>query len=199
MKFFNKYFFTGLGIGTALGIILVIGGFAIFGFIMMRSMSDMGKMEEFLSPPPLPIDQLAEYDWTVQSLNGQNFDMAVFTDQPVFINFWATWCMLCRAEMPSIQRLYDQLKGEGILFACISQEGAEKIEAFVKEEGYTFPIYTMSTDRPEVFETAGIPTTFILSPDGRIAFKHVGSAKWDDPSVIDFIRQLKEDLQPESE
>ena len=48
MKFFNKYFYTGLGIGTALGIILVIGGLAIFGFIMMRSMSDTGKMEEYL-------------------------------------------------------------------------------------------------------------------------------------------------------
>lgn len=199
MKFFNKYFYTGLGIGTALGIILVIGGLAIFGFIMMRSMSDTGKMEEYLSPPPLPIDQLAEYDWSVQTPDGQSFDMTSLADKPVFLNFWATWCMPCRVEMPSIQRLYDELKAEGVLFACISQEDAEKVEAFAKEEGYTFPIYTMSEERPEVFESAGIPATFILSPDGRIAFKHVGSAKWDDPSVIDFIRQLGEGFQPDSE
>lgn len=198
MKFFNKYFFFGLGTGLVLGVILVIGGFAIFGFIMMKSFSDMNKMEDRLKPPLLPIERSVEYDWIIQSLDGQSFDMGNLKGRLVFLNFWATWCIPCKVEMASIQRLYDQLNAEGVLFACISKEKKEIVSNFVEKEGYTLPIYTMNGDLPEIFETRGIPATFILTPEGKVALKHVGSAKWDDPSVIDFIRKIGADLQTES-
>jgi hypothetical protein len=64
------------------------------------------------------------------------------------------------------------------------------LSRFVKEKGFTFPIYTMRGAPPPVFKTRCISTTFILSPDGKIGFKHIGSAKWDDDKSIDFIKGL---------
>jgi hypothetical protein len=92
--------------------------------------------------------------------------------------------------MPSIQRLYDTLHDENIAFVCISAEDSDTVRKFVEKSGYTFPIYTIDGDRPEEFRTRGIPTTFLLSKDGKIAFQQVGSVKWDDQTSIDFINTL---------
>jgi peroxiredoxin len=92
--------------------------------------------------------------------------------------------------MPSIQRLHEKLKDDGIAFACISNEEVSKINQFVREKKFTFPIYTMRGAPPAIYKTRGIPATFILSPDGKIAFRHIGSAKWDDEKSVDFIKGL---------
>jgi thiol-disulfide isomerase/thioredoxin len=152
---------------------------------------DKGKtLESRLEVPSFPLTTLADYDWIVQSLDGQDFKMADVKGKVVFLNFWATWCPPCAAEMPSIQRLHEKLKEDGVVFVCISNEEASKVNQFVKEKGFTFPIYTMHGAPPLVFKTRGIPSTFILSPEGKIAYKHIGSAKWDDDKSIDFIKGL---------
>jgi thiol-disulfide isomerase/thioredoxin len=185
---------------------------------------DKGQtLESRLEAPSFPSTTLADYDWIVQSLDGQDFKMSDVKGKVVFLNFWATWCPPCVAEMPSIQRLHEKLKDEGIVFVCISNEEVSKVNPvrnssgtlnaagiilksnpvaeqrgiisngvnqFAKEKGVTFPIYTMHGTPPPAFKTRGIPATFILSPDGKIAFKHIGSAKWDDDKSIDFIKGL---------
>lgn len=148
------------------------------------------RMESRLQPPPFPQKVAVNYDWTIKTLDGQEVNMTEVKGKVVVLNFWATWCPPCVAEMPSIQRLYDTLKDEGIEFVCVSEEEQETVQKFVQEKGYTFPIYTMETERPEDFKGRGIPTTFILSKDGKIAFRHLGSAKWDDQTCIDFIKTL---------
>jgi peroxiredoxin len=92
--------------------------------------------------------------------------------------------------MPSIQRLYDEIKNEGIDFICVSDESRTKVSKFVKEKGFTFPIYTLIGEKPQVFNTRGIPATFIISRDGQIVFKHIGGAKWDDKTSVDFIKKI---------
>jgi len=145
-----------------------------------------GSLEASSSPPT----DLADYDWTVQSLDGQDFKMAHTRGKVVFLNFWATWCSPCVAEMASIQRLYEKLKDKGVLFVCISNEDSSKVSRFVKRKGYTFPIYTMRGSPPAVFNTQRVPTTFILSRDGSIALKHIGSANWNDDKSVDLIKGL---------
>jgi thiol-disulfide isomerase/thioredoxin len=152
---------------------------------------DKGKtLESRLETPSFPSTTLADYDWTVKSLAGQDFKMADTKGKVVFLNFWATWCPPCVAEMPTIQQLHEKLKDEGVVLVCISNEEASKVSRFVNEKGFTFPIYTIRGAPPAVFRTRGIPATFILSPDGKIAFRHIGSAKWDDDKSIDFIKGL---------
>jgi thiol-disulfide isomerase/thioredoxin len=200
MRIFNGDFFVGMGAGivVTLFLLLLFVFYYMFawwlpgGNVLSRKKDSVrGKtLESRLEVPSFPSTTLADYDWTVQSLDGQDFKMTEAKGKVVFLNFWATWCPPCVAEMPSIQRLHEKLKDDGIAFVCISNEEASKINQFVREKGFTFPIYTMRGAPPAIFKTRGIPSTFILSPDGKIAFKHVGSAKWDDEKSIDFIKGL---------
>jgi len=192
MKFFNKNFFVGLGAGLILMIIIIIGIIVSARYILMRSSTPKpGKRVEFnLQPPPFPTQTKMDYHWRVQGLDGEELDMVNIRGKVVFLNFWATWCFPCIAEMPSIQRLYDSMQSEEIQFMCVSDEDRKKVSNFVKENGFTFPIYTLVGEKPHIFQTRGIPATFIISRDGQIAFKHVGAAKWDDMTSIVFLRGL---------
>ena len=143
-----------------------------------------------LPPPPFPAHTTIDYNWHVRGLDGKEFDVVQTKGKVIFLNFWATWCPPCVDEMPSIQRLYDKLKSEEILFMCVSEEGRTRISEFIKEKEFTFPVYTVIGEKPRVFQTRGIPATFIISRDGQIAFKHVGAAKWDHKTSIDFIKGL---------
>ena len=115
-------------------------------------------------------DDTADYSMVVKSLsNGKFVRMSDFKGKVIFLNFWATWCPPCRGEMPSIQKLYDKTKKDGLVFICISNESEGTVYKFIKENGYTFPIYTYSGYIPQVYEYTGIPTTFIISKDGKIS------------------------------
>lgn len=200
MKIFNRDFLLGVGAGIVITIfvLLLVVLYYMFSWWLpggnifsSKKTSDKGKtLESRLEAPYYPSTTLADYDWTVKSLDGQDFKMADTKGKVVFLNFWATWCPPCVTEMPSIQKLHEKLKEDGVVFVCISNEEASKVTRFAREKGLTFPIYTMRGAPPAIFKTRGIPATFILSPDGKIAFKHIGSAKWDDDKSIDFIKGL---------
>jgi thiol-disulfide isomerase/thioredoxin len=191
-KIFNKNFFIGMGAGILITIlIIIVGGYLFIWWYSSAKISGGGKiLENSLEAPSFPSGALADYDWTVKSLDGQNFKLAEAKGKVVFLNFWATWCPPCVAEMPSIQRLYEKIKDQEIIFACISNEDPSKVSRFVREKGFTFPIYTLQGAPPVAFKTRGIPATFILSPDGKIVFRHVGSAKWDDEKSVAFLKEL---------
>jgi thiol-disulfide isomerase/thioredoxin len=106
----------------------------------------------------------------------------------LFLNLWATWCGPCRMEMPSIQRLYDSMKDE-VTFVLVSNEAPDDVRSFMETEGYTMPAYTSDDTPPDVLSTRGIPTTFIVSPQGEIVLRHVGSADWDKQEVRDFLTE----------
>jgi len=188
MKFFNKNFFIGLGAGLILMILIIVGG----GYILIRSFTSRSseKIESILQPPPFPVQTRMDYNWRVQGLDGKELDVAQTKGKVIFLNFWATWCPPCLAEMPSIQRLYEKMKSEEIHFMCVSDEERTKVSKFVKEKGFTFPVYTVIGEKPRVFQTRGIPATFIISQDGQIVFKHVGGAKWNHETSVDFIKGL---------
>ena len=201
MKIFNRDFYLGIGAGIVITIFvsLLLIVYYMFSWWFPGRNIFSGKtplekektLESRLEAPSFPSTTLADYGWTVQSLDGQDFKMADVRGKVVFLNFWATWCPPCIAEMPSIQHLHEKLKDEGVVFVCVSNEETSKVSRFVKERGFTFPIYTMHGAPPGVFKTPGIPATFILSRDGKIAFRHVGSAKWDDEKSIDFMKGLR--------
>ncbi len=192
MKIFNKHFFIGFGAGILLiMIILAVGGTLMYWWFSSRDMSEVSKvLESGLEVPPFPSEILADYGWTMKALDGKEFNMVETKGKVVFLNFWATWCAPCVAEMPGIQRLYDRTKNDQVIFICVTEEESSKVSRFIKEKGFSFPIYTISGKPPAVFKTRGIPATFILSPEGKVAFGHVGSAKWDDEKSIEFIKGL---------
>jgi thiol-disulfide isomerase/thioredoxin len=196
-RFFDKRFWTGFAFGAVTGFIVLVGGLFVLGLMiqahMARTMSkgaEKGGAAYGLPAPEFPGAATAEYNLKLEGLDGAPFDADTLKGKVVFLNFWATWCGPCRAEMPSIQTLYDKAKGQGVVFLAVSDEKREAIAEFVKKNPYTFPVYRIVGATPEVFRSAAIPTTFILAPDGRVAFKHVGSAQWDTDSTLAFLKTL---------
>lgn len=153
------------------------------------------QIETLLGPPTLPdISRAAganiDYTMTITDLNGNNVNFADYKNKAVFVNFWATWCGPCVAEMPSIQRLYEKLKDQNIKFACISNEDPARVKKFVAARKYTFPIYTISDNPSPSFDILGLPTTYIISPKGQVVYNNAGGEKWDDEKVVDFMKAL---------
>ena len=108
----------------------------------------------------------------------------------VFINFWATWCPPCLAEMPSLNDLYNQFReDEQFVFLFINEDDDEaRAKTFLQSKGYTMPLVTRAGNLPVQIFSGTLPTTVVLDKEGRIVFKHEGLAKYNSP---DFIKQLK--------
>ena len=130
----------------------------------------------------LQFSDLENNIFTIQNFKGKN----------LFINYWATWCNPCLAEMPYMAELYENYKDEeDIIFLYLSREKLEIIKNYIpKDESLQqLPIYKIITD-DEFFATSGIPTTFIVNSDGEVIVKDLGSAFWNDESVFKFIDNL---------
>ncbi|UIR57231.1 TlpA family protein disulfide reductase [Sphingobacterium sp. SRCM116780] len=110
----------------------------------------------------------------------------------VFINFWATWCPPCVAEMPSIGTLYEKLKdNKDVVFLIVEIEGeAEKAKAFMQEKKLNLPVYYPNSEIPQDWLGGSIPTTLMINKYGEIAAKHEGLADYSRQEVFDFIIEL---------
>lgn len=110
----------------------------------------------------------------------------------VFINFWATWCPPCIAEMPSIEKLYSRYKdNKDVVFLMVDVDANyQGASAFMSKGGYTLPVYTPAGEMPRKYFAGSMPTTVILDKTGKIAFNHVGGADYSNPEVFAFIDKL---------
>lgn len=191
MKFFNRYFFIGFGCG-ALFIFLCEAALLVWGVLMASS-----RMESRLEPPETPAQvdanaPLADYNFAVKDLNGNVVTGENFKGKVLFLNVWATWCPPCKAEMPSLQKLYDRFKDKKeVAFILMTDDEEETVKAFMKKKKYTFPVYLYKSDNlPDVFSGRSIPRTYIITPDGKIAYEDMGAAKWDSEKTVVFISNL---------
>lgn len=124
----------------------------------------------------------------LKKLNGGETNLAEFEGKTLFINFWATWCPPCVAEMPNIQDLYNDLKSHpDIEFVMVSlDDDPQKAREFIDRKEFTFPVYTLSEGVPPQFQTSTIPTTFVVNPRGQIVVRKRGMAYYN----TDKFRQL---------
>ena len=110
----------------------------------------------------------------------------------VFLNFWATWCPPCKAEMPSIQALKDKFQDDDrVFFMLVEIDGeAEKAHEFMKQGKMDLPIYYPESEIPSNWLGQSIPTTVILDKEGNVAAHHEGMADYSRKEVFDFITTL---------
>ena len=159
-------------------------------------------LNEIMEPPKLEAPspenmKITNIDFDTNVLQFSNLDGNIFSIQDfkgknLFINYWATWCNPCLAEMPSMAELYDRFKdNEDIAFLYLSREELNTIKEYIPndESLQKIPIYKVLTD-DEFFATSGIPTTFIINSNGEVVVKDIGSAFWNDESVYKFIDNL---------
>jgi len=185
MKFVSKTSVAGFVIGFIFFPIIVFGGW----YVYVQLVSGGIGSGDGLSPPELPVKAGVNLDWSVKTLDGVEVNLRDHArDKTLFLNFWATWCGPCVAELPSIEKLYSQF-GSDIAFVCVSQENAETLKKFIQVKKYTFPVFYTDTLPPTELNAAAIPSTFIISPDGEILLKHVGGADWAHESVLSFLRE----------
>jgi len=131
-------------------------------------------------------------DFTLPSLSGETRSLSSYKRKVVLLNFWATWCPPCRAEMPSMEKLYSSFKGKDFEILAVNlQEDPKTVKDFVTKNGYTFPILLDSEGRTgSVYGVRGIPTTYVIDKEGFVLGGSVGGKEWDGVEVIEAIGAL---------
>jgi peroxiredoxin len=127
------------------------------------------------------------------TLAGEFLDLQALRGKVVVLNFWATWCAPCVAEMPSLERLHRALKSEKVAVVSVSVDDEEAVlSAFVRERGLTFPVLRDPGGpvMKQVWRTTGVPETFVIDAAGVLLEHHVGPEEWDAPETLSHLRQL---------
>ncbi|SDM57278.1 Thiol-disulfide isomerase or thioredoxin [Catalinimonas alkaloidigena] len=138
----------------------------------------------------------AAYDLAlVPFAGGPAASLQQWRGKTIFLNFWASWCPPCVAEMPDIQQLYETM-GDEVVFVLVDlDEDRAKAERFLARKGYTFPVYRLAGSLPAAYASNSIPTTYVISPDGEIRWRHAGMAQYNTDQFQQFLRTLEDDAQ----
>ena len=125
---------------------------------------------------------------------GVTRNLGRYRGKVVFLNVWASWCAPCIAEMPSIESLYSDLKNDSdVAFLLVSvDEDFEDAKNFVESRDLDLPIYHYRGKNPEIFDSSVVPTTYVITPTGKLAMKKQGMAKYDSPQFVEFLEKLKQ-------
>lgn len=117
-----------------------------------------------------------------------------YEGEVIFMNIWATWCPPCIAEMPSIHKLYNQFEDvSDVTFLLVSvDDDFEKAQKFMADRDFELPIYHFRGKEPGTYESTMIPTTYVISKDGKLMMEKRGLAKYDTPDFERFLRELAE-------
>ena len=125
-------------------------------------------------------------NFTLPLLNGGSAALSAYRGNVVILNFWATWCPPCRAEMPSMEILYQRFKNQGLeILAVDLGEDSDTIQRFIRSNSYTFPVLMDESGKiSSLYGIEAIPTTYILDRAGKIIAAIIGSIRWDNAKVI---------------
>jgi len=125
--------------------------------------------------------------------SGRPASLAEYRGKVLLLNIWATWCLPCRVEMPSLERLQRQLAGSDFRLVSVSIdiEDSTVVRRYAQELGLTFEIlHDRSGAIREIYQTTGVPESFVIDRDGAIVKKVIGAAEWDSPVNETLIRRL---------
>lgn len=165
------------------------------------ALSSTETQEEATEAEPEEEEEAAEevktipaIDFTLKDQYGNTHTLSDYKGKTVFLNFWATWCSPCKAEMPDIQKLYEEFQQEDVVILGVAapnlgrEKSEEGIKGFLEENGYTYPV-VMDTGA-EAFQAYGInsfPTTFMIDKDGNV-FGYI-PGQLSEETMRDIIRQ----------
>lgn len=133
-----------------------------------------------------------------RTVEGQAVSLADLGGRVVLLNFWATWCLECRPEMPEIERLHREFGPQGLTVVAINaREGIATVRAYAKELGLTFPlVLDPNGEIGRLYGVIGIPTSFLIGRDGRAVALAVGPRAWGSPPARGIIQDLLSEPAP---
>ena len=150
---------------------------ALFAFLI----SAFNKVELKPFEVEYPAEAFIAPGFELPSLSGGKINIKDYRGKVVFINFWATWCATCKVEMPSMQKVYEQFKDQGMEMLTISvDKDPSLIQPFMDEYKLTFPVLLdpESEVAKKTYKTTGVPETFIVGKHGIIVHKAIGPRDW---------------------
>lgn len=125
-----------------------------------------------LNSKPSPVQGLMAPDFKLQTADGDWVQLSDFRGQPVILNLWASWCPPCKAEMSSIQSVYDQYSSQGLVVLAVNmttQDNLQDVWQFIAEQQLSFPVLLDEKGEVgELYQMRALPTTFFIRPDGII-------------------------------
>lgn len=156
--------------------------FIIFNLAFAASKQTLPTLDK---PIPAP-------DFKLQGEDGKWYQLSEMRGKVVVINFWATWCPPCRYEMPALENLWQKVKNKNIIILGVNVgEDADTIFEFTGTYPVSFPL-PMDTDGKviEQYPIRGLPTTYVINPEGMVTHRAVGSRHWDEDWLIAELEKL---------
>jgi len=158
----------------------------------LNASADRHLLTPFPKPPKAP-------DFSLSDLQGTSHTLSNYQGKVVVLNFWATWCPPCRAEMPSMQRAWEIMRNENMIMIAINVGEAESaVRNFSNRLKLDFPV--LLDDSASIMHrwpSRGLPTTFVINPEGKIYYRAIGEREWDSPEILQMLRALKNTKQVE--
>jgi len=124
----------------------------------------------------------------LNDVNGHTIDLSSFEGRPLFLNFWASWCVPCLAEFPSLVRASDSLPE--IEFVFVNRESVEAFEEFLSKTKHDLPFYNTKSMVPPELNHKSIPATYLINREGVVVYRSFGAYDWSSSEALEFLRQL---------
>lgn len=143
---------------------------------------------------PIEMDEedkvkIDNYNWELEDVSGNRVNFTGFQNKVIVVNFWATWCPPCIAEMPGFQKLYDEY-GDRVSFVFVANDKKDKVQKFIQDKSYTFPVFFQVSRAPQQLQSSSLPTTYFIDTEGRIHVNEVGAADWNSDKVKKVLDRL---------
>lgn len=134
-------------------------------------------------------EKLNDFNWNLASMSGENLSFESLKGKVILVNFWATWCPPCVAEMPGMQELYDDY-GDRVAFVFIARDDHERVVKFLQKKNLSLPVYYERTAPPKAMTTSSLPTTYVIDSQGMIRVDKVGAADWNSKKVRSLLDEM---------
>lgn len=143
------------------------------------------------SPKNIKKNPEASFDLNLKDEKGNIVPLSNLKGKVIFMNFWATWCPPCVAEMPAIDKLHQEM-GDEVAFVMLSRDQSfEKAISYKKRKDYSLPIYTLASPLPAMYRSTALPTTYVIDAEGNLALTHKGMADYNTGEFKSFLNSLK--------
>ncbi len=181
-------------IGVIVFALLIGGAYTAYNELSKNRSSNKVQLSEETKETPKKEAALAP-DFTVTDKNGNKVRLSDFFGKPIVLNFWASWCPPCKAEMPEFNKVYNEVKDD-VLFIMVDmvdgqRETTAKGKKFISDSGYAFPVYFDETQQAAyTYRISSIPTTLFIDRAGNVVTGHQGAI--DEKTLREGIEKIKQ-------
>ena len=165
---------------------------ALYTFLLLTASASYAQ--RLLDPMPRT---MRAHEFTLPSISGENLTLSDLQGKFVLVNFWSTECTVCRAELTTLQDLYDQMKAHNRLEILAIHAGSDikGVQEQLKINPVTYPMLMDMDLEMGHWGIPTLPTSYLVTPDGNFAYRALGTRVWNSPFMVDFLREIFRDYE----